>query len=199
MTRTSLNTAYLLLTGVVIVAVVVFVMVLQPMMASISATRQRTAETENELNQKKKFLNTLERKQSVLRTQQAHENMLAIALPTDEAFDDVVRILHRAAGASGGIVTSVENSSVESQRDAAIRQSQNESSSVPSSVLPLTASVQFRGSYQQFRLFLEQLEKAPRLIDIDSMKVEAEQGLDRVIARFDVTVYTFKVPNLLTP
>lgn len=171
MIRPSLNAAYLLITGVSIIAVTVSFLVYRPMMATLSEKRERGQKLEQTIEERKTFLTDSASKKNTLLEQRTNEQILAVAFPVVDDMDAILRILHRAATAAGGTIQTIRNTSLEEQRDARIRQAQQGGETIPQFVVPLGADIQFNGSYQQLRVFLGELEKSPRLIDVSALDI----------------------------
>lgn len=191
MIRSAANIAYLLLVGAVLLAFVAAILLFQPLVSEINTTRTEVASAAAQLEERNTFLNNLDRKQTTLRSQEANEHMLSVALPSDEAFEDLTRVLHRAATAAGGTLTDVSNATTESQRNSTIRRSQGEKNSIPTSLTELSAGLKFKGTYQQTRVFLEQLERAPRFIAVDNLKMQREGAatLDQLVVELIIRFY----------
>lgn len=190
MIRSTLNTAYLFLAGAVLLAFAAVILLFQPLLGEISAARAEVAEATVRLEERNTFLNNLDRKQVTLRSQETNERMLTVALPSDEAFEDLTRVLHRAAIAAGGALTDVSSTTAEAQRNSAIRRSQGDKTAVPASLTELSANLKFRGSYQQTRVFLEQLERAPRFIAVDTLKLQRDEAvLDQLTVELSLRFY----------
>lgn len=191
MTRSTLNAAYLLLAGAILLAFVAMILLFQPLLGEISSTRAELAAATVRLEERNTFYKNLDRKQTDLRSQEVNERMLNVALPADEAFEDIARVLHRAATAAGGVLTDVSNATTELQRDSTIRRSQGAKNTVPAGVTELSAGLKFRGTYQQTRVFLEQLERAPRFIAVDNLKLQRDEAaaLDQLTVELNIRFY----------
>lgn len=190
MIRSTLNAAYLLLAGAIFLSFVAAILLFQPLLSEISATRSEVAAATTRLEERNTFLKNLDRKQTTLRSQEANERMLNVALPEDEAFEDLARVLHRAATTAGGTLVDVSNATSEGQRNSTIRRSQGEKSSVPPSVTELNAFLKFKGTYQQTRVLLEQLERAPRFIAVDNLKMQRDATLlDQLTVELSIRFY----------
>ncbi len=191
MIRATVNAAYLLLAGATVLAFVAAMLLFQPLLSEISSARTELAAATVRLEERNNFLKNLDRKQTTLRSQEVNERMLNVALPSDEAFEDLTRVLHRAATAAGGTLTDVSNATTESQRNSSIRRNQGTKNTVPASVTELSAGLKFKGTYQQTRVFLEQLERAPRFTAVDNLKLQRDGAavLDQLTVELNVRFY----------
>lgn len=191
MIRATVNAAYLLLAGAILLAFVAAILLFQPLLGAISSTRTELAAATVRSEERNAFLKNLDRKQTTLRSQEVNERMLNVALPSDEAFEDLTRVLHRAATAAGGTLTDVSNATAVQQRNSTIRRSQGATNAVPASVTELSAGLKFKGTYQQTRVFLEQLERAPRFIAVDNLKLQRDgaAALDQLTVELNIRFY----------
>ena len=181
MIRASLNAAYLLMTGVILIAVALSFLVYRPMMTTLSEQRQVGRDKEKQLTERKAFLTSLESKKNELDNQRTNERTLSVALPATDDIDTILRIVQQAAQTSGGSIGNLLNTSQEEQRDARIRESRNEGDRLPGFVVPLSVSTEFVGSYQQLRVFVGELEKSSRLIDIKQINIARSSTATDVI------------------
>ena len=191
MIRATVNAAYLLLAGAILLAFVTVILLFQPLLSEISSTRTELVTATARLEERNNFLKNLDRKQTTLRSQGVNERMLSVALPSDEAFEDLTRVLHRAATAAGGTLADISNATTESQRNSSIRRNQGTTNTVPASVTELSAGLKFKGTYQQTRVFLEQLERAPRFIAVDNLKLQRDgvATLDQLTVELNIRFY----------
>lgn len=190
MPRSTLNAAYLLLAGAVIFVFAAAILLFQPLIADISTTRADAAAARARLEERNTFYKNLDQKRITLQAQESNERMLGVALPTDESFADVVRILHRAATAAGGTIADISNATTEAQRNASIKLSAGEKSPVPAGLVPLTVAVKFKGTYQQCRVLLEQLARSPRFMAVESMQAQRDEAaLDQLTIELSLRLY----------
>ena len=110
-------------------------------------------------------------------------------LPTDDAYDDAIRAINIAATAAGATVQKISDQSASAQSILNSERSRGETVNIPETVLPLAANVEINSTYQQLRAFLENLEKAPRLIDVYSISTQAQKNQSdqlstKIIIRF---------------
>lgn len=190
MARESLNTPYLLLSGVIIIAILVGFTVFRPLFAAARSTQGEVASAGRTLVERQQFLASIEHKKSDLTQQQAEEKQLAVVLPAEDAMDDVARIFHRAANTAGTVLINITNQSdTEKNRSRALA-ARNQATDLPTQVIPMSIKVQFRGAYTQVRVFLEQLEKSPRLMDVTKVQLRRDGALpDQINADIEVRFY----------
>lgn len=190
MARGSLNTPYLLLSGTIIIGITAIFIFYQPMLAEINETRQSIESKQAELAERERFVRTLDQKISELQAQGQHEQHLNIILPTDDSVEDMIRIINEAGNASGGAIETITNRSDSLQANINSERARGDAVSIPQGITPLGFNVTFSGSYQQLRVFLEQLETAPRLNDVTNLSISRNpEQLDRVGAELLLQFY----------
>lgn len=194
MSNYSLNTPYITIAGVVIVAIVAGFTVLLPMVSNIQDTNARLSALEGSVAQKEEFLRNLDRKREELQIQRVHEERLNVMFPTDESFDDIIRVINLSIGTSGAIIHKINDNSSAIQSALNARRSRGEISTFPQSVIPLGVGVELTGTYQQLRLALENLEKAPRLSDVTGISTK-RQG-DQLLTNLSIQFYRQGDSNL---
>lgn len=175
-TSASVNTPYLLLTGVVLLAVVFLFTVLQPMMDDANALRSRIAEDRQELATKQDFLDTLNLKISQLDSQVQVEQQLSTVLPADDRNQDILRILNEYALQTGIVHKGITNNTSKTAAQTNAARSRGEIVSVPQGVETLAFQVVSDGSYEQMRAFIRLMEKSPRIADISHMELQEISG-----------------------
>src|SRR3989344_3294641 len=169
----SLNTPYITIAGVIVIAVVIVFTILSPLMADIRASRAMIANLQVIAKEKEDFINNIDRKREQLQIQKVHEERLNVMLPTDDAYDDAIRAINIAATAAGATVQKISDQSASAQSILNSERSRGETVNIPETVLPLA----------------ENLEKAPRLIDVYSISTQAQKNQSdqlstKVIIRF---------------
>lgn len=194
MASSSLTTPYLILTGVVVIALASVVVFLQPLVGEIGSLRQDIATTRTRLATREAFLRTLDAKVAALARESQHEKQLNVVLPVGEEHKDVVRLVHQASAASGGVIRRLNNISASVQSSLNARRARGEAISIPENVAPLGLEVEFAGSYQQLRVFLDQLVRSPRLLDVVNLEVRrSDQAIDTVGATLLVHFYRYQL------
>lgn len=178
----SVNTPYLLLTGVVIIAVVFLFAVLRPMMDSANELRTNIAEGTQELKKKQDFLDTLNGKISQLDSQAGIEQQLATILPQDDRSQDILRILHEYASQSGIVLKTVTNASARTQAQANAARSSTDIIAIPDGIDTLAFQVSAQGQYEQMRTFVRLMEKSPRIADIADIALQEVADQDGVVS-----------------
>lgn len=172
MSRQLMNTVYLVLVGEVIAIAAFTLSVFMPMVQEINIQRKELIAVEQTLEDRRQFLQSIDRKRVDLEQKQADEQLLAVALPSDDDMDTITRLLHRASETSGATILRVNNVSDVAQREATTQRAQGEAVAIPTQVTPLSIETTIRGSYQQIRVFLEQVEQSPRLMDVEEMELK---------------------------
>lgn len=193
MKSTSLNLPYLALTGVLVVVIAVLFVVYRPLWQSVRGRQTQARETRATLAEKQALLQTIDRKQAQLATEQQHERQLAVVLPTDEATDDVARIIHRTAESAGMAVVRVTNASKGEQSVLKAEVARGKTTTLAAGVVPHAVTIEARGTYQQFRAWLEQLTNSVRLMDVVSLTVRRnEKQVDQIEAELYVRFYSYQ-------
>lgn len=188
---TSLNTPYLLLTGVVIIVVVFLFVVLQPMMDNANELRHTIALDTATLQDKQNFYGSLESKIAQLAGLSTAEQQLAVVLPEMDRTQDVIRILNEYANQSGVTVNSLANNSSISDAQASAKIARGEVLNIPSGIRTLEFEVGATGSYEQVRLFLTLLGKSPRVTDVAGISLKQANGQPgQVVAIIKIQLYS---------
>lgn len=188
----SNTTPYIMLAGVIVIAVATYLTVIQPLYQSVRTLRQDIAETQVKLTERENILHTLDQKIAALARHAKEEAQLDVVLPTSPETEEVVRILHQAAAASGGAVQRLNNVSPGLQSSTNARRSRAENVSLPREAQPLGFEVDFIGSYQQLRVFLGELTRAPRLLDIIRLEIQRNiQVPDSVTTHLTAQFYRY--------
>lgn len=176
MLRTSLNVAYMVLAGVIIIGLVLIFVLFQPMLRTISETNTKIHDTEQGIVEREEFIQTIHAKTLELERSNADERILAAALPTVDGEEDVLRILHQAASISGSVITSAANQTVQERRNIqAAQASQGSQTTEGTAVTPLGIEVTVKGTYQQIRQFIGFVERSVRLLDVTTMDMRHNQ------------------------
>lgn len=173
MANYSLNTPYLLLGGLLLIAVALVFLQYQPMIRRINELRAEVGTLQNSVADRQTFLETIDRKRTELAAYQEHERGLDVILPQLPQLEDVVRIVQAAAQETGGRVARFVNQSEGLGQAVNAQRARGEVVNLPEAVAPLGASVQLTGSYSQLRAFLEELATSARLIDVMDMTINA--------------------------
>lgn len=182
MNRQFTNALYLLLAGEIIVAAAIVFIVFLPMTQEIQDQRRTRGTIEGMYNERRQFLETIDRKRGELERKQADEKLLAVALPTHDAMEDVTRLIYRAAQTSGATVGDLQNTSINEQRDVTAQRAQGEGPSLPEDVVPFGLEIEASGTYQQMRVFMDQLEKAARIIDVQALEMKRNSESSEVLS-----------------
>jgi Tfp pilus assembly protein PilO len=191
MAKLSLNVPYLLLTGVILLAIVIVFAWYRPLWLEAQAQRAELSITQQQLVERQAFLLAVDRKKTELAQQADYERQLDVVLPADAAVDDITRLLHRTSQAAGVTIVHITNDSANEQSNlVTARESNQELVGIPTNVVPLAFKVQVLGSYQQLRTWHEQLEKSPRLIDVTALHYKIS-GPDQVLADMTLRLFHF--------
>lgn len=168
--------AYGFLSTVVIGAFAFFLMVIQPQIRSIRNNAEQIEQTSTQLAEQQAFLSTIDQKLAQLQANQQHEKQLSLILPTDQRSEDYLRIMHQASGISGISIGRLTNQSSNLRNQLNTRIARGEITDLPGNIQPVGWQLEFSGTYQQFRAFLQELERAPRLLDILDISVGRSQA-----------------------
>ncbi len=192
MADNRLSTSYLLLVGVIVIALAAIFAVLQPLLAAVQSLQAEIAQQQTAARQREAFLQTLDGKVAALAGQAEHEKQLNVILPGRDETEDILREIRQAENASGGIVQKVDNVSAGVQNSLNARRARGEAGSLPADVVPLGFEIEFTGSYQQLRVFIKELQRAPRLLDIMSLDIQRNvEVLDSLTAVFTAQSYRY--------
>ena len=191
MATQSLNMPYLLVAGAIVFAVIFGFSVINPAITTAFETRAAIEESRADLAEREAFLRTLDSKVAELEINREHETRLATILPREERMEDALRILHRAAEASGVQIEQITNNSDAVQAQSRARQSRGEVEALPDSVLPLSLNIASVSTYQSFRAFLTAIERTPRLMDVSSIVLQRSQEDPNILTgRISIEFYT---------
>lgn len=188
--NTSLNTPYLVLTGVVVIAIAFLFTVLQPLMDSISTIKSNIESNTSSLAEKEAFLQSLDAKVNQLRAQPDIERQLAAVIPETERSQDIIRVIDQYAKESGITLTTITNNASQSKARANASKARGDLNLVPEGIQIITLQLGISGSYQQVRAFIAGLEKSPRIVDVARLtisKVSAQP--DAVTASLVIQLY----------
>ena len=188
----SLNTPYLVLTGVVSITIVTIFAVFQPLLDAISTTREDVQTIQSRLRERQAFLRTLDQRIAALVSEAEHERQLNVVLPAEEASEDVLRVVQSAADSAGGTIGRIGNISSAIQSAANARRSRGQTPELTEGITPLGYEVEFGGSYQQLRVFIDQLQRSPRLLDITGIEIRRNSlQVDVIEASLTVQFYYY--------
>lgn len=188
--NTSLNTPYLVLTGVVVVSIAFLFTVLQPLMDSIRTTKDSIETHTTSLTEKQQFLRSLDAKITQLRAQTDVEAQLAAVIPETERSQDIVRVIDQYAKESGITVATVTNNSSQAKAHANASKARGDLTLVPEGLQTLTLQVAVNGTYPQIRAFMSGLEKSPRIVDVNHIAMsKSSTQADAVAASMTIQLY----------
>lgn len=189
--NTSINTPYLVLTGIILIAITFVFVTMQPMLTEISTLRHDITENTNTLQQKQDFINSLSVKVQLLQTQPDAEKQLSVVVPQNDETQDVLRVVGQYASATGVVVGGVTNNSQDRQSELDASIARGDITTAPSDMRTLSFQVQTISSYAQLREFMKALEKSPRIIDVAHVSVKkSDQSADQVSASLDMQAYS---------
>lgn len=189
--NTSINTPYLVLTGIILIAITFVFVTMQPMLTEISTLRHDITENTNTLQQKQDFINSLSAKVQLLQTQPDAEKQLSVVVPQNDETQDVLRVVGQYASATGVVVGGVTNNSQDRQSELDASIARGDITTAPSDMRTLSFQVQTISSYAQLREFMKALEKSPRIIDVAHVSVKkSDQSADQVSASLDMQAYS---------
>ena len=193
-TTFSLNTPYIVISGVVLLAILAIFTIIQPLLGDIRNDQLHLQDLQNQLSQKQQFLQSLDVKRSQLAAQAPDEQKLNVTLPTKESYADIVRVISLAGNDSGATVTKMDNRSEGALADINAKRARGELSSIPNDVTPLVTAVSVKSSYEQLRTFLSALQKSPRLNDVLKISSKGEADHPDQIDTDLVIQFYFRAP-----
>ncbi len=192
----SLNTPYIFLTGVVLIAVVFLFVVMRPMIEQSNVLRQQIAQDTQTLKNKEAFYNSLSVKLEQLSALPEVEKQMATVLPDTDRTQDTLRVLNEYATQAGLLITSVTNSSPTNDAKANAARNRGDDLTVPAEVRTLAFSVSATGAYEQVKLFLSLLAKSPRMIDVKEIAFEHDtKEPGQVNAQMNMQLYSQYIPH----
>lgn len=193
MTRISLNIPYLLLTTVIIGLIFSAFTIYQPQVQQILANRQLTAESREDLASRQQQLATIDSKIAQLQTLAAREMELSVALPDDEAVEDMLLLLEKMAVESGVTIINSQNISAGLQAASRASRQREQADVLPAGASPLALNVQINGGYGQLRTFFNLLERAPRLADVTNFTINANKTTpDALFGEMTIRFYKYE-------
>ncbi|MEX1111870.1 MAG: hypothetical protein WEC84_00245, partial [Candidatus Andersenbacteria bacterium] len=185
----SLNSAYIALSGAILIGVAIIFLLIRPLLSEIDITQAAIDTKEVELAEREGFLQTIDLKIAALRTQEEHEARLQVMLPAEERMEDALRILHEAAAGSGLVIDRASNVSAGLRSRFNAASARGEAIALPSKVQPLGFSLNVSASYQQLRAFLTSLERSPRLMDVLNISLDTAELVDTLGGQMEVIFY----------
>ena len=189
--NTSINTPYLVLTGVVLIAIVFVFTVTQPQLDRISTLRHDITDNTNTLATKQDFIHSLALKVAELQTQPTAEKQLSVVVPATDRTEDVLRVINQYASQTGLVVIGVANNSVERQAQIDASVAHGDATASSNDIRTLSFQVQTSGTYPQLRDFLKTLEKSPRIIDVVHISIkQLAQQSGQVSASITMQAYS---------
>lgn len=188
--------AYGFLSTVIIASFVAFFVVLQPQLAELQANKQQLHQTQQEIAAQEAFLSTIDQKLQGLQANQQHENQLALILPAEERSEDFLRIINQVSNVSGVTIGNLSNQSTNLQGQLNAQIARGASEGLPANIRPVGWEFDFSGTYQQYRTFLQELERAPRLVDILKINLTRNQQDPNIVSgRMTTQFYQYVPPN----
>lgn len=196
MPSSNTSTAYLALVGVIGISLASVFAFVRPLYEAVGGLRQEIAAKQAQRAEREKFLGTLDQKIAALARQAQHEAQLNVILPASADTQAAVRLIHQAQVASGVAVRRLDNISPSLQSAANARHARAERSALPAAVVPLGFEINFTGSYQQLRVFIGELTRAPRLFDITRLEIQRNVQIpDSVTAHLTAQFYRYEQPQ----
>ena len=193
----SLNTPYLVLSGVVIIAIVSVFFIFQPLVNDIGETREEIQRQSVAVQEREEFLRTIDRKLAELQGQQEHEQRLNVMLPVEDRVEDMLRIVHQSAQVAGVTVHTISDQSASAQSNINSQRARGEAVQSPTEVRSLALEMTYSGTYQQLRALLSEFEKSPRLINVTQLTIgRNDQATDSVTGSMQLVFYAQQPPSL---
>ncbi len=190
-TSSSLRLPYITLGGVAIGVIFLSFIVISPLISDINATRGDIRTKQLLLQEKEEYLRIIDRKIAQLKTQGEQEQHLEVVLPTENRMEDTLRILHEYANAAGIAIERVSNKSATLQATASTARARGNEEVIPTGVGVLAFNVEFNATYQQLRMFINTLEKSPRLVDTQSIKI-VRNAEDQNVVKATMTIQFYR-------
>lgn len=191
MPQESLNLPYFVLLGAVVITIIVGFTIFKPQIEHMQATKQKNIELAARLTDRQQFLQAIDQKSIQLRANAAAEQELGIILPSDESFDDVLRIVDRQGVAAAVLVKRVDNTTSKVQSSARVAKALGNESDLPDSLTVHGVNISIQGSYQQIRQFVSLMENAVRFMDISTLTLSApKEGGEIVDAVLTANFYS---------
>lgn len=175
MASQSLNLPYLLLTGAIVIAAVFLFTVVKPAFNAVAGVKTEIAARQAKIAEREAFLRTRDAKLAELEANRENEVRLEIVLPRTDRMEDALRVLHEAAQSNGLDLEEISNNSEGLQSEARSQQARGESEALPAGAVPLGLQVALSGPYQGWRGLLANLEHSPRLTNVVSMNLKADE------------------------
>ncbi|MEX0650377.1 MAG: hypothetical protein WD200_05235 [Candidatus Andersenbacteria bacterium] len=194
----SLNSAYLILTGVIVVTIIIIFVLIRPLMADIDVVKNSLQAKQIELTERQQFLQTIDNKLAALQVQQEHEARLQVMLPDEQRVEDVLRILHEASASSGLVINAARNTSSARQSRLNSERARGGRTTIPADVQVLGFSINITTSYQQLRTFVTELERSLRLIDVHNISLKQSDIAPDVLAGQLELVFYMQESSALT-
>ncbi len=171
MPQESLNLPYLVLIGVVSLTIIVSFLVYKDQVQQWQTKKAEIVKVSTQLQERQNFLQSIDQKSAQLRANAGAEQELSVLLPTDESFDDVLRIIDRQGAAAAVFVQKVENTTPSTQSAIRISQALGDTNDIPDTLTVHGVTMNVQGSYQQIRQFMSLMENAVRFMDISGLNL----------------------------
>lgn len=196
MSRESLNLPYIVLTGVIVIAIMAAFLVIWPLLEKAQGKSKELATLEEGIAEKESALLAIDQQKNELLQQAENEKALQVVLPLDDALEDVSRIVYRYAQTSGVTVTVIRNDTTQAAAALVAARNRGGDTETPAQAVPVSTAITIVGTYQQTRTFIELLERSPRLGDVRKIQINrnAEQP-DTVTTQLDVHFYKYQPPS----
>lgn len=174
MARNSQNLPYVVMGGIIIIGIVLIFTVLIPQYQAANTAQASLLTINEQRSDRRAFLQDIDRKIADLQSQALHERELGVVLPDNDSRDDALRIIDRAASASGVTIARISDNSGSLQSQARVSTVRGEATNLPTGTIPLGVNVAAVGNYLQFRQFLDILATSVRLIDVTRVEFDAQ-------------------------
>jgi Tfp pilus assembly protein PilO len=194
------NNALLYLIGSIAIAILVGIFFINPAFDNIQKIRVKHAEAENNYKTEKALSENIKKISNQSANLQNEIARLSIALPTTYDTQSLIVQIDNIARNSN-----VKLTSVAPQAEAEILETLEPKTS-PNAYQELNVALNLTGTYPQFKLFLNELEKNLRIIDIDSVSIspvlateetaaEEETAEEETTSEEEVTSEVLTSPN----
>ena len=192
----SLNLPYLVLSLVVVAVVVASVFVYVPLTQGIMNTRAEVGRLDSDIINIGKEISLVDKKMSEFNKLKTYEDQMDIVLPVNDAEAEALRVINTAASTSGVLIQTAGNSTegLRQRQEAEVRRDID--TGFPDGVTVVSYRLDIQGTYGQIRGFISEIERAPRLAEINSVSLSQDtQNPEQMRAAVVVYLYSYITPK----
>ncbi len=189
---TSLNLPYLIVSIAVISAVLFAILVNTPQVQGILDNRTQADQLDQDIAGVSLEISQIDEKLAQFNQLKTYEDQMDIVLPVDDQEADILHILDSAASNTGITLSKVNNHTTNYRQKQRAEDKRSISTGLPDGITFVTYSLELHGGYDQIRSFIAEIEKSPRLAEINSVSLSRdEQNSDQLYAAMNLYLYTF--------